>query len=109
MTERVPVTNPMAALRAIRRASWGGTALADIPTHRATLAPALVELSVTWMALCDAHDLYMARPTTDRWSNLCDAFGEFDAACAIFFGPSGAETRDRPQVFPGEPARRQET
>ena len=96
MDERVPMTNPMAALRAIRRMAWGATALADIPTHRAVLAAPLANLSDAWIALCDMHDVYTARPSSERWDELQRAAGRFDVACAVLFGPSGAETRDRP-------------
>ena len=109
MDHHVPVTNPVAALRAIRRATWGETPMAHMATHRAVLAPALHDLLVRWAELCTEHDAYTARPTADRWGVLWDAFTRFDEACAALFGPSGAETRDRPQALHDTPARRRET
>ena len=96
MDDRVPVTEAAAALRIVRRASWGQASLVDVSRARAALTDPMGRMAVAWLEFCTTHDDYVSRPSADRWDLLRDALTRFDEATAVFFGPSGAETRDRP-------------
>ena len=70
--------------------------MVDVSRARAALTDPMGRMAVAWLEFCTTHDDYVSRPSADRWDLLRDALTRFDEATAVFFGPSGAETRDRP-------------
>lgn len=87
----LPSTAPMAALRTLRRASWGACDFADLEVAAKTVLDPLAELNATWTAVVGSLHSYQRHRDALAWGALQSALSRFDGALASFFGPSGWE------------------